>query len=1331
MLREEFAHVLGDPSWKDPSKPLASLFKKMHTWPADQRPSALCLSGGGIRSATFCLGVLQWLAKERQLQQFHYLSTVSGGGYIGSWLVNGLRQAGWPFINDAEAAAKARINAARQVVDRAADTAAREPYADNIAAVAAAERALAEAMSDADARKSAANAQAATATAAWLDRVGQSSGSVGAASAAGAARTGGDAPDPVAPLRAFSNYLSPTGGLSGDAFSLAAIFVRNLLLNALVWLPLLAAIVALPRLYIAWLAALPLIAQPLVAMTCAAVVIGSVAAILIRNLLDKALVWMVLPLVAALLLIDAAFVKLFEDASGFAYAVTASAWVAIVIGVAYVVADLPAKSDSSPVPTAPTAAAQQAAAVAAVSSMLPRDRFFLACFTPIILAAIVLSLGGAWITTLRDLPRWSFPVAGAVAHAVGMVCGAWWRKRRGLSQRPRNLGGFIVVLLVGAFGGWLASIVLTQLGPDRGAAGHADEQRLLYATFAVPAMTGAFWLAMALYAGLMGRLTDEQDREWWARATGAWLKFSVLWVAAFALVAWLPLPILDALGATGPTALQFGVGGGVLGIVTSLIGYWGKNGDELKRKAQSFLRATGLKLLDAMAALVVVTTLLGLSMGWSLALDRCHGWRWATALCPTDLHGQTEYLREHTRLRAEHQAASKGVSASTAAAALALEPFDVDAAEPGRSASAQVYRHVMLEADGRMLFTAIVMLLVFAVALALAMGVNVFSLHGMYGNRLVRAYLGSGRAQRRPHWFTGFDPDDNLELHLLEAPLRHPNGQPRLYPLINIALNIVRPSPQHLDWQQRKAASFIATPRHCGAAPVGYRPTDRYAGGMSLGRALTISGAAASPNMGYHSSTLVTFVMTLFNVRLGWWSPNPRRTTDDRWRQSNPWIGLDVAWAEATGSTGVDDRFVYLSDGGHFDNLGIYEMVRRRCHRIVAVDATCDGKFNWTDLLDVVRKIRVDFGIPIELPAVLPGQKGEAVPARFFEATIRYSARDGNDHKQDGTLIVLKPRLLPLRDPPELAAYAAASVADGSPSDDPLRFPHQSTADQFFNEQQFESYRLLGYLTAADTLGSQPPFAATAAPDLGRRVAPMVAPHCPATPACTGTPGQTRQDPIGTGADVAAGGGLGYLIHQMGTGAVLATALTIGGTLGVAGTVALAPTELRFSDTDRTLLKDGMALRVNGGELKVNVSADGSALQDPALRLATAAIALSAAAAKLDSIMNSRLPASAAMTLDAGDSLRTLVANLQEQIRLLGNSIGSAASSWDLARTTRTIATIERRLERIESRLPEASNAKELNEALNGIKSALEALKPAVEGIAPRRNVRGQDGGSR
>lgn len=1206
VLRDELAHVLGSRRWTDlPPLPLDRLWRELHAQPDEQRPNALCLSGGGIRSATFCLGVLQWLAQHGRLKDFHYLSTVSGGGYIGSWLVNGLLQAG----KDDPAGGR-----------------------DD-----------------------------------WLKRVGQSSGSVGGATCAGAARSAGEDKDPVAPLRAFSNYLSPSGGMSGDAFSLVAIFIRNLLLNALVWLSLLAALVALPRLYISLLGWAPQL----------------------------------------------------EDDAWLLRGSVALALVGIVWGVAYIVADLPPQQDAEPTPTAPNPAQRQAAAVA----QGPRYRFGRYGFWPVVVAALVLSIGGAWLATLRETPWWHFAAAGALAHLAGVFVGLPWRiwKRR-LAKRHGNPGGVFVIILVGAFGGALASVALSQLGAVPVATDDVGPQRLLYATFAVPAMTGAFWLAMVLYAGLMGRCTDEHDREWWARATAYWLRFSLLWVLAFALVVWLPLPLLDSLGAVGPTALQFGVGGGVLGVLTSLIGYWSDNGAALQRKAKSVLRSLRIRLLDAMAIAVVVATLLALSLGWSTLLDRCHGWGWTAALCPADLHAQTEFLREQQRLRAEYDAAAKDAAdAAARAAALVGVAGIADGPTPGGglSASAQAYRHVLLQGAGGMLGVTTVGLLLVSTVLALLMGVNVFSLHGMYGNRLVRAYLGSGRAWRKPHWFTGFDPADNPPLAAFDEPVRTADGRPRLYPVINIALNVVSVQPDKLDWQQRKAAPFIATPRHCGAAAVDFRPTARYLGGMSLGRAMTISGAAASPNMGYHSSPPVTFVMALFNVRLGWWAANPGPQGQRVWSAKQPWLGLDVAVAEASGRTGVDSSFVYLSDGGHFDNLGIYEMVRRRCRRIVAVDATCDGRFQWSDLIDVVRKIRVDLGIPIELPDVLPGPGRDGVPLRHVQADIRYSARDGNDKANDGKLIVLKPRLLPQQDP-ELNAYAVASAPEGSAADDPARFPHQSTADQFFDEQQFESYRLLGYTTAEDVLDKQVPGAVRKAPDAAAALSAVAA--------------TTDKEPEHKcrGAGAAAGGGLGGVLGPLGAAGALAGALTV----GVVGTVALAPGEVRLSDADRALLDKGLSLRMDAAALKlddadrallrsgIRVSADGSALVDPAKHLSDAAEQLFAAAKRLGEVAPPQpgaSPPTRSITVVLDPTLRAAIDALRSEVIVLRERIRGGSASADDPGLTAAVNRLQATLALIERRLP----------ADPTLTQALKDLQTAVENIAPRRNVRGQDGATR
>jgi hypothetical protein len=142
---------------------------------------------------------------------------------------------------------------------------------------------------------------------------------------------------------------------------------------------------------------------------------------------------------------------------------------------------------------------------------------------------------------------------------------------------------------------------------------------------------------------------------------------------------------------------------------------------------------------------------------------------------------------------------------------------------------------------------------------------------------------------------------------------------------------------------------------------------------------------------------------------------------------------------------------VYLSDGGHFENLGLYEMVRRRCRTIVVLDGGCDPDFSYDDLGNALRKIRIDLGIPIEF------DHAQAWPLREHRKRcalgwVRYSAIDGPG--TDGRLIYVKPMLIGT-EAPDVASYAKAHPA----------FPHQTTADQWFDESQTESYRSLGLLT--------------------------------------------------------------------------------------------------------------------------------------------------------------------------------------------------------------------------------------------------------------------------
>jgi hypothetical protein len=215
---------------------------------------------------------------------------------------------------------------------------------------------------------------------------------------------------------------------------------------------------------------------------------------------------------------------------------------------------------------------------------------------------------------------------------------------------------------------------------------------------------------------------------------------------------------------------------------------------------------------------------------------------------------------------------------------------------------------------------------------------------------------------------------------------------------------------------------------------------------------MAISGAAVSPNQGYNSSPLVGFLLMLFNVRLGWWLGNPSRKY---YRRGGPLWSITPALKELAGATTDQGRWIYLSDGGHFDNLGLYEMLRRRCRCIVVVDAGCDPEMKFEDLGNAVRKSYIDFGVNIDFRRIeiQARQNPPVAGARFGLASISYpkNSQDGPTPRT-GWLLYIKPTYYCTTEGMDVRGYA---------SDHPT-FPHESTTDQWFSESQLEAYRALG-----------------------------------------------------------------------------------------------------------------------------------------------------------------------------------------------------------------------------------------------------------------------------
>jgi hypothetical protein len=308
-----------------------------------------------------------------------------------------------------------------------------------------------------------------------------------------------------------------------------------------------------------------------------------------------------------------------------------------------------------------------------------------------------------------------------------------------------------------------------------------------------------------------------------------------------------------------------------------------------------------------------------------------------------------------------------------------------------------------------------------------------------------------------------------------------------------MALNLA--ATKNLAWQERKAESFTASPLHSGSSELGYRDSMTYGDGqgISLGTAMAISGAAASPNMGYHSSPPLALLLTLFNVRLGWWLGNPGKAGERTYSRSGPWFAIKPLLFELFGQTTETSKYVYLSDGGHFENLALYEMVRRRCRYIVVIDAGCDKEFAFEDLGNAVRKISIDLGVTITFKnlKVLRFREEKGVTITFDEpkalkfreeddvtyaekqppfyalGVIHYPADETHaspptarhdaaeiDPDTHGLILYLKPSFLGGR----ITNAGVRNYATANPD-----FPHQSTGNQWFTESQLESYRALGF----------------------------------------------------------------------------------------------------------------------------------------------------------------------------------------------------------------------------------------------------------------------------
>jgi hypothetical protein len=710
--------------------------------------------------------------------------------------------------------------------------------------------------------------------------------------------------------------------------------------------------------------------------------------------------------------------------------------------------------------------AEQTTFIARPPSWFQRIKVTLTVMLPFVLAAVFLNCGlWQWLDLSSRFSLLDWAGAGAVFYlvvwgvtALAAESSRLFRKHQSQEQKRVSIWALLIFSPVaGAIGACLLkeyNLLLSHLPPW-------TSTNWIVVIFGSGGVMLALLITGTLHQGLVGRGSKDLVREWWARLGGYLTLVTMGWLLVAGTCAFGPLLVRWALfrlsGAKSIATLLFWIANNYLGLKAAgsarTIGEAAEARkaqplpseakEETGPAARAFQFLKSPRMLEWVATVAPYIFIAGLVLLLSTAVHIGMGWLFD----PDDTNQLWQLSQGPTNARW----------------------YDIS----------DTYWDVRESTTVLPVLGVGALLVLAALALSWRVDVNEFSLHHFYRNRLVRCYLGASNGKRTPQPFTGFDPGDDLPLKSLAI------DYPGPYPILNAALNITR--GEELGYATTKAKSFVFTPLYCGydlANPgegadrflrrnaflgsfsptgegrsAGSFTTTRSEGGITVGTAMAISGAAASPNMGYFTSPVTAFFMTLFDVRLGWWMGNPRYPS--KWRSAGPRLGLGYLFSELVAQSDQNRSYVYLSDGGHFENLAVYELIKRRCRLIVVCDAGCDPSYRFDHLLGLIEKARTDFGarIEIDFQAIRPrGEKGSE--SNFACGDIYF---DPQDEKDRGRLIYIKASMPGREARDHKLPHDVWHYLERHPA-----FPHQTTADQWFDEVQFESYRALG-----ECLGNQ------------------------------------------------------------------------------------------------------------------------------------------------------------------------------------------------------------------------------------------------------------------
>ena len=691
---------------------LSEIRRKIHAKENEKHPVALCLSGGGIRSATFGLGVLQGLAKHNLLDQFDYLSTVSGGGYIGSWLSAWIHRAG--SVSRVQAELKNEKN--------------KTPRDDE--------------------KK--------------------------------------EKPDEVEPpeityLRSYSNYMSPRIGVfSVDTWTLIVIYLRNLLLNWTVSIPLIAATLMLPKLLVA-ISKFDLADANQFIISTIIIGIGLFGFVNLNAMRPS--------------LSKFSWVRQnynFDDIGVIKSSEPKVLWLCLIplLILAFGITTFWAQTKGRP--------------EYPLSNRLPDSLKLNIELTYFILFSVFLFL-------------FSFLIARWIIYILG-------NKENSIKLWGTFISELLLTVVSGAIGGALLYLIAVGLSklcslvsgelshmsvPFRQADADSIAQ-MIYVCFSAPLFLTVFLLAATFFVGVVSKINTDMDREWVARF-GAWvLIIIVAWSVISSVVLFNPLffeidwkAILASIGI-----------GGISGLVTLILGFSRLSAEAEEKVPQSrtsFLLWFAPQIAAPIFALFLIILI---SYGTSKLLKTA------------EISGSKYFILFWC---------------------VALAVIETNAALLTRDINiSKIYKCLILWALIPTLFISLLLLnaatanaelvnlitwFIIFVGIGSSMGwfinINKFSLHAIYRERLIRAYLGASRTTERlitANSFTDLDSEkDNLEMKDLRAKPFH---------VVNMTLNLAKSSA--LQWQNRKAESFTATALHCGSSNMGagsgsYRRSENYA----------------------------------------------------------------------------------------------------------------------------------------------------------------------------------------------------------------------------------------------------------------------------------------------------------------------------------------------------------------------------------------------------------------------------------------------------------------------------------------------------------------------